>query len=505
MFRPDNARVNARISRLVLSYTADTAVDDYTLVFTVPKEFMASSSTGELPEIPATGGDPAVPAEATFYLGTDSAKAGYVRPDSGGAVPSVATPIAVADPTEANRFVRTPITDALADIFTDDVDGFVAANVGAVITWSNIKLDKDETFKTYIDKVTVAEAGAGLTFYGAAGMDTAPNPTVFTTTGQHAKFYIVNPENEGIIFSSNASTPAAASLQTITFTFTADTTPIKDGKVQFTIPSGWSTPNKPTDAAADVLGRITVEGSGTEYADLSRSGRSVTVNIDEMAVDDSVTVTYGGADMKALVQNTAGTVKINGYYWASSGSPRRGAGTVEIEVTNVGDGTGEATISPTSAKAGSIDQAFTIVYDAAGTMDGGAVSLKPPSNWGEFETDPAKLNYVSVRASGGATIEETDNGRTIIIVILGKCPPSGKVTFTYGGGTGARRGARVQDGTDVATFTIESRGDEFGRLELVTGTRAKAAVTENDPKYLGESLQRRDGCGSSRCNRCRRR
>ena len=230
-------------------------------------------------------------------------------------------------------------------------------------------------------------------------------------------------------------------------------------------------------------------GSGTEYADLSRSGRSVTVNIDEMAVPGgSVTVTYGGADMKALVQNTAGTVKINGYYWASPGSPRRGAGTVEIEVTNVGDGTGEATISPTSAKAGSIDQAFTIVYDAAGTMDGGAVSLKPPSNWGEFETDPAKLNYVSVRASGGATIEETDNGRTIIIVILGKCPPSGKVTFTYGGGTGARRGARVQDGTDVATFTIESRGDEFGRLELVTGTRAKAAVTENDPKYLGETF-----------------
>ena len=52
---PDNARVNARISRLVLSYTADTAVEGYTLVFTVPKEFMASSSTDVLPAMVGTG------------------------------------------------------------------------------------------------------------------------------------------------------------------------------------------------------------------------------------------------------------------------------------------------------------------------------------------------------------------------------------------------------------------------------------------------------------------
>ena len=144
--------------------------------------------------------------------------------------------------------------------------GFVAANVGAVITWSNIKLDKDETFKTYIDKVTVAEAGAGLAFYGAGGTvaegaDTLAATDAFLTAGQHAKFYIVNPENEGVRFAATTSTStlAAASLQTITFTFTADTTPIKGGKVQFSIPSGWSTPNKPTDAEADVLGRVTVE------------------------------------------------------------------------------------------------------------------------------------------------------------------------------------------------------------------------------------------------------
>ena len=97
-----------------------------------------------------------------------------------------------------------------------------------------------------------------------------------------------------------------------------------------------------------------------------------------------------------------------------------------------------------------------------------------PLNWGEFETDPSKLNYISVSASRGASIEEIDNGGTIIIVTLDKCPPNGRVTFVYGTGTGARRGARAQDATGVAAFTIKSQGDDFGELIEVIGDRAKA-------------------------------
>ena len=54
---PDNARVNARISRLTLTYTADAAIDNYTLVFTVPKEFMATRSTGTLAAVTGSDGD----------------------------------------------------------------------------------------------------------------------------------------------------------------------------------------------------------------------------------------------------------------------------------------------------------------------------------------------------------------------------------------------------------------------------------------------------------------
>ena len=159
-----------------------------------------------------------------------------------------------------------------------------------------------------------------------------------------------------------------------------------------------------------------------------------------------------------------------------------------IEVGNAKDGAGKGTISPATVRAGSIDETFTIRYVAAGTMDGGAVSLEHPTGWGAFDSDPSELNYVRVSASRGASIEEIDNGGSIVIVTLDKCPPNGTITFVYGTGTGAKRGARAQDATGVAGFMIKSQGDDFGTLTAVVGDRAKATVEADDPKYLGETF-----------------
>ena len=490
---PDNARVNARISRLTLTYTADAAIDGYTLVFTVPQEFMATRSTGTLEAVEGTGDadNPQFPAEDSFYLGLVSGKDGYIQsPDSGGAVPSLAVP---ARNATTGAIDKGTIETALGNTF-EGVAGFAAANVGAVITWSGVKLAKDATFRTYIDRVTVAESGAALTFFGAAAPDAATDAVTFTAADAHANFYIVDPENDGVRFAANASSLPAASLQEITFTFKAETTPIKDGTVQFSIPSGWTTPVKKDADGTDVLGQTALTAGGDHDKDLTVSSRSITVKVKSLAINSSVTVVYGSSDKKAKVQNRATALdkplKINGYYWASSGSPRRGAGTVDIEITNAEDGTGTATIRPTTAKAGSIDTTFTIEYKPVGTMDGGTVSLQLPtdSDWGMMQTDPTKLNYVRVTSSGGASVAEVDNGGSIVIVTLDKCPPTGTIRFIYGGGTGARRGATVQDDTGVAIFKIESSGDEFGTLVAVTGTEAKATVTTDDPKYLGETF-----------------
>ena len=76
-----------------------------------------------------------------------------------------------------------------------------------------------------------------------------------------ANFYVVVTENEGVTFSANKHFVRAASLDEVVFTFTAVDTPIRNGKVQFTIPSGWSAPAKPADEAADVIGKVTVAGA----------------------------------------------------------------------------------------------------------------------------------------------------------------------------------------------------------------------------------------------------
>ena len=59
-----------------------------------------------------------------------------------------------------------------------------------------------------------------------------------------ANFYVVVEENEGVTFSADKFSVRAASLDRVTFTFTAVDTPIRNGKVQFTIPSGWTAPQE---------------------------------------------------------------------------------------------------------------------------------------------------------------------------------------------------------------------------------------------------------------------
>ena len=302
----------------------------------------------------------------------------------------------------------------------------------------------------------------------------------------------MEPENDGVVFESKSSLFNAASLQQVTFTFAAATTPIRGGRVNFSIPGAWDKGEKSED---DVLGQVTVSGGPSHDDDLtvSSSGRSITVDIDSLDIDEAVTITYGGKTKKAMVGKTAGLVKINGYYWVSANSPRRGAGTVEIELTNVADGAGTATIRANNSsatpevKAGSIDNTVTVEYSAAGTMDGGAISLEQPEGWGDFQTDPSQLNYISVSASGRATIEEIDNGGSIIIVTLDKCPPNGKVKFTYGGGSGARQGARAQDNIAVATFMIKAQGDAFGSLQPIAGEdELDDDEKVNNPDGLGQ-------------------
>ena len=139
--------------------------------------------------------------------------------------------------------------------------------------------------------------------------------------------------------------------------------------------------------------------------------------------------------------------KIDGYFW-TSGSRGRGynAGAVEVEISNVADGYGNAVISHSSLSAGSTNEEITIDFTAAGTMDGGAVRLVIPDNWGDLQDDDAtEANYVEVDVVEGRGSAEANVADRAVIANLTGVQAGSVVRFTYGGGTVAsRNGAEVQ-------------------------------------------------------------
>ena len=74
--------------------------------------------------------------------------------------------------------------------------------------------------------------------------------------------YVEETEKDGVVFEIDGGSEAtykAASKQPIIFTFTAETTPIRNGEVSFAIPNNWSPP-KPDSADPKTVGKISLDG-----------------------------------------------------------------------------------------------------------------------------------------------------------------------------------------------------------------------------------------------------
>ena len=144
------------------------------------------------------------------------------------------------------------------------------------------------------------------------------------------------------------------------------------------------------------------------------------------------------------------------------------AGVLRIDVTNVDDGTGEATVTPPSVRASSTNNLMRIVYTGAGTMDGGAVQLTIPNGWGDAQrSDNAAANYMNVTVGTGAVLKDFevhDSGRTVG-ANLTTFGVGDTVMFTYGG-TGAK-GAEAPAEIGDSTFMVEAKGSSTGTFEAV--------------------------------------
>ena len=146
---------------------------------------------------------------------------------------------------------------------------------------------------------------------------------------------------------------------------------------------------------------------------------------------------------------------------------------MEVEVTNAADGYGTATISPSEVSAGSNDEEITVDFTAVGSMDGGAVRLVIPDDWGDLQDEDAtEANYVEVdvvEGRGSATANVAD--RAVIANLTG-VEKGSVVRFTYGGGTvTTRNGAEVQPSITTGlrrplSLIIETDGDGNGSFEM---------------------------------------
>ena len=362
-----------------------------------------------------------------------------------------------------------------------------------VITWSNITIERNQTLRTTIRRVDISENANNYDWTVRVGpnggelveieddpttdVDERPILSVVRTSGDAVDFAI---EGENVFH--------AGSRQTITFRFTADRTPIRNGRVSLTIPSALGSP--PT-TAKDTPGRVTVESDGTLEANQPTiSGRTINVEIKELGINGTVRIKYGTDEddkesEKAVLHHVANSaVRVSGTFRVSSSAGTRSAGSVTVRLINIKDGTGSATLSPTSIAAGSNNQAIEVVYTAAGTMNGGQVVLEIPSGWGPMQEDPTQRNYVTVRGS----VSELDVGSSQAIATIRTLSRGGSIRFIYGGGTSSsNNGVEVQDNIGIAQFTIRSDGDGNGVFAAVTSdVKYEDREKIRNPKKLGK-------------------
>ena len=214
---------------------------------------------------------------------------------------------------------------------------------------------------------------------------------------------------------------------------------------------------------------------------------------------------YGIAKNEAVVQSTKQPdVTIYGYFKASN---RVGDIRLEqkVQVLNVGDGIGTASISARpsglSVQSGISTDVVTVRFIASGTMDGGHVSLQLPSGWGPMQRDPAKLNYIKV--DGGVMLVEptVDSlGSNRAIAQITKLAAGQSFSFVYGSGTGGtNNGITAQDNLDPAEFIIKTDGDANDTYALVTSdTEFDDVAKVDNPKRLGQIYSTDDGDGKLR-------
>ena len=372
----------------------------------------------------------------------------------------------------------------------------------AKITWTNIALKKNQTLRTTIRRVHISDVTDNYEWPVTVNdVRLTDDPT--TTIDEHPVLSVVKTSVSAVQFDFGSIIDGdldptdgklnlrAGDKATIEFRFVTDATPIRNGRVSLTIPAALGSP--PT-TAKDKPGRVTVTSPDGELQanQPTVSGRTINVAIKQLDIGESVTIKYGTdvddkESEKAVLHYVANdAISVRGTFRVSSSANTQTTRSVTIKLNNIADGTGSVTLSPTSVEAGSNNRVIQVTFTAAGTMNGGKVSLEIPSGeWGLMQDDPTKRNYVTVRGSGGVSLESV-NGTSAVATIR-TLAKGGSFHFIYGGGTSrANNGVEVQNDPGTAAFTISSDGDGDGVYAAVkSDVKYEGREKTRNPKKLG--------------------
>ena len=482
MAMPMYAETDSGVKRFELRYTAATRLRNADLMITIPEELLGTASTPMALQ-PANLFDEVAD-------NRNSSEAGYVYAIDRHAA-SNTLQITLANGT----IPATPPTDRTLN----------------TIKWNELNIEEDQVFRTVVlldtsgtvDSTTseildpddgennpdrdVPDDGVYPVY---TNIDTAGGADTPLEAESDASIYAVRSRNVDVTFviDTDAATAGvqpgdhieynAASKQMVVFQFTAENTAIKGGSVSFRVPNGWTRPVA-VDADNVVAGEVSAAVStGGTIGDIS-PGVETTIPVTALPQDGTITVTY----RDAIVQHNADTVDIIGEFRASPADRiDRRAGRIEVEVLNVEDGSGTATMStgtspPYTVRAGRVHNTITVTFTAAGTMNGGQVALERPNDWGDMqEEDADEPNYVTVTANGG-TLDPTNAsyvGREVAIANLEDFGKTNTVTFTISN-------AEAPSDLGVDAFVVKSAGSRDGLLtELVGDGPEPADATDAD-------------------------
>ena len=520
--------VNASFSSLTLTYTADTPMKYAYLAVRIPR------TSGDNPthalKMPEVGND-------TNLVNLTLTADGYSKAANLGDGPLNSpygsikmTSVSHNTSEDKIKATQTLIDTAPGADLNGDGDN---TNDYDLFIWGPLFLPKGGTVKGTISKVKITGVvgdydwtssiaivpspatrpivlGSGtLTAVPLCVLQAGDNPTDPDVTFEISSVNSLRQSTLGSTFESSAGVGGfgfydANGRYRFKFTFTAQRTSVKQGKVTFTLPSGWSPPT----TTPGKEGYIKLDGPGT----LDKpSGRTITISkldLDHTAttapVGNTVSVIYGAnsgpADaatddmIGALIQPDAGIEKITGFFDVDGDGSiaRQASNELQLTVGNVKAGSGKATISPQSVEAGGVVD-LTVTFTAQGTMDGGQVVLKMPDGWGDLQqtTPPTPTNnvynYVQVASGNGGTLVKGDESNTsndIVVANLNTFKKGSTVRFTLN--------SVIAQPTNlgIANFTIYSAGkwgepyvELIGEMILPDGAYSNAGV--DLPKLLG--------------------